>query len=98
MTTYFITRHTGALQWALANQVHFDCHLQHLDDFSALRHGDVVIGTLPINMVYQINQLGVRYIHLSLEIPPSLRGVELTSEQLIACKATLEEFKVCQIA
>lgn len=97
MTTYFVTRHPGALQWAATNQVAFDVHLSHLDDLSNLEMGDVVIGTLPINIVYQINQLGVRYIHLSLEIPPSLRGVELDIAQLNACKATLEEFVVTQV-
>lgn len=94
MTIYFVTRHPGALQWAASNQVEFDMHLSHLDDLNDLNKGDVVIGTLPINIVYQINQLGVRYIHLSLEIPPSLRGVELDIAQLNSCKATLEEFLV----
>lgn len=97
MTTYFVTRHAGALQWANANQVAFDAHLSHLDDLSFLQQGDVVIGTLPINIVYQINQLGVRYVHLALQIPPSLRGVELDADELNAYKATLEEFEVSKI-
>ncbi len=97
MATYFVTRHSGALLWADANQVAFDAHLLHLDDLSCLQKGDVVIGTLPINIVYQINQMGVRYIHLSLQIPPSLRGVELDAHQLNACQAMLEEFTVAKI-
>lgn len=98
MATYFITRHIGALDWAGANGVHFDVYLPHLLDFDELRSGDVIIGTLPINIISQINELGVRYIHLSLAIPPHLRGVELTAEQLDECQATLEEFCVKKMA
>lgn len=94
MTTYFVTRHTGALQWADAHGVAFDVHLEHLLDLEKLQAGDVVIGTLPINIVYQLNVRGIRYIHLSLQIPPQLRGVELNVEQLKQCQATLEEFTV----
>lgn len=94
MTTYFITRHTGALDWAKLNGVHFDVHLEHLLNFDELNAGDVIIGTLPINMVYKINQMGVRYKHLSLEIPAQWRGLELTHEQLLQCSASLQEFSV----
>ena len=76
MTTYFITRHTGALQWAAAHDIHFDIHLEHLLSLDKLQAGDVIIGTLPINMIYQINQLGVRYLHLSFVAvkPPTSGG------------------------
>lgn len=94
MTTYFISRHVGAVEWATVNQIDFDVHLMHLLSLDELQSGDVVIGTLPINIIAQINALGVRYIHLSLEIPPQLRGVELTAAQLDECCASLEEFYV----
>lgn len=94
MTTYFITRHHGAIEWAQVNGVHFDVHLEHLLGLDELRVGDVIIGTLPINIVCQINELGVDYIHLSLDIPPHLRGVELSAVQLDECKASLERFFV----
>ncbi|MCH7306325.1 CRISPR-associated protein Csx16 [Acinetobacter sp. NIPH 1869] len=94
MTIYFITRHPGALQWAKQNQLHFDVHLEHLLDLEQLHAGDTIIGTLPINIVEILNSKGIRYIHLSLKIPPHLRGIELDAKQLIACQATLEEFFV----
>lgn len=94
MTTYFISRHAGAIDWMSANCVPFDVHLEHLTSLDELKSGDVVIGTLPINIIAQINALGVRYVHLSLQIPPHLRGVELNAEQLSDCKASLEEFFV----
>ena len=94
MTTYFITRHLGALAWAKQQGVHYDVHLQHLFSLNKLQAGDRVIGTLPINMVFKLNQLGVSYVHLSLNIPPHLRGIELSAEQLNECEALLEEFLV----
>lgn len=98
MMTYFITRHPGAVQWANAHNVSFDVHLEHLLSLDKLQSGDVVIGTLPINLISQINAMSVRYIHLSLQIPPELRGVELTVEQLKQCYATLKEFQVTKLA
>lgn len=97
MTIYFITRHPGALQWAEQNQLHYDVHAEHLLCLSDLQSGDTVVGTLPINMVYQLNQKNVGYVHLSLQIPPSLRGIELTAEQLNGCQASLEKFEVKQV-
>lgn len=98
MTTYFITRHLGALDWAKKNGVDFDVHLTHLNDDMPLKAGDVIIGTLPINIIAQINAMGVRYIHLSLTIPPHLRGVELNVDELNECQATLEEFLVKKLS
>ena len=97
MTIYFVTRHSGALHWAALSNLKFDVHVEHLHDMDALHAHDVVIGTLPINMVYALNQKNIRYIHLSLQIPPELRGIELDASQLEACQATLEEFMVQKI-
>lgn len=98
MTTYFVTRHEGAVEWAKLNHLKFDVHLTHLSNFEQLLADDIIIGTLPIQLVYQLNCRGIRYIHLSLEIPPELRGVELTAQQLQSCKASLEEFSVQKCA
>ncbi|OJU57000.1 MAG: putative CRISPR-associated protein [Acinetobacter sp. 39-4] len=94
MTIYFVTRHIGALQWATQQHLNFDIHLSHLDSLDHLDAQDTIIGTLPINFVYKLNKKGIRYIHLSLEIPQTLRGVELNAEQLNACQAVFEEFVV----
>lgn len=94
MTTYFVTRHSGALQWAHQKQLSFDVHLEHLIDLHLLHENDVVIGTLPINLVCALNEKGIRYIHLSLEIPVQLRGTELSADQLNECHASLQEFVV----
>lgn len=94
MTIYVITRHLGALDWVKSKGIYFDIHLEHLMSLNDLQSGDIVIGTLPINIVSKINEMGVRYIHLSLEIPIHLRGMELTMEQFENCNVTLEEYSV----
>lgn len=98
MTTYLITRHPGALHWARQKKLHFDVHTEHLESFDGLGAGDVVIGTLPINMVYELNRRQIRYVHLSLQIPRELRGIELNADQLHQCNAELQEFRVERIA
>ena len=98
MTTYFVTRHLGALEWARQNNTPFDVHLIHLASLGELQVGDVVIGTLPINLVCLLNEMAVRYIHLSLDIPAHLRGIELSAQQLDAeCHASLQEFIVHKV-
>lgn len=98
MTTYLITRHLGAVDWARKQGVYFDVHVTHLCSVDHFQKGDVVLGTLPVNMVYQLNCQGVHYMHLSMKIPEHLRGVELSAEQLGDCEAELLEFAVTRIS
>lgn len=94
MTVYFISRHAGALDWAKEQNIHFDIHLTHLDNLDGLNPNDIIIGTLPINMVADLNMRQIRYVHLSLRIPAKLRGIELNAEQLRLCQIQLQEFSV----
>ena len=52
MTTYFVSRHPGALQWMQAHGPAFDRHLLHLEeaDLARLAPGDSVIGSLPVHL------------------------------------------------
>ncbi|WP_407079412.1 CRISPR-associated protein Csx16, partial [Candidatus Venteria ishoeyi] len=34
------------------------------------------------------------YYHLSLNIPPDLRGKELSVEEMLACDARLEQYEI----
>lgn len=91
MTTYFISRHSGAIAWAILQGFQVDQQLAHFD-VSVVNVGDMVLGTLPINLVAEVNQRGARYFHLTLELPAELRGQELTAEIMQAYGARLEEF------
>ena len=93
MTTYFVTRHPGALEWAAGEGVIVDRVLAHFDP-ECIQPGDVVLGTLPINLAARVCARGGRYLHLSLEIPPEWRGRELSAADLRQCGARLEAYQV----
>lgn len=92
MVIYFISRHFGAVEWAKELNVSIDVWLPHLDE-SILKAGDVVIGTLPINIVAKLNQMQVRYFHLELELSMSDRGKELTKDDLYRLNACIIEYE-----
>jgi len=92
-TTYFISRHPGAIAWAAEEGIIVDRQLDHLD-INLIRTGDTVIGSLPVNLAAEVCAKNAHYLHLSLELPKELRGKELTVVQMRACNARLEEFTV----
>ncbi len=93
MTTYFVTRHPGALEWAAVEGVIVDRVLAHFDP-ECTQPGDVVLGTLPINLAARVCARGGRYLHLSVEVPPEWRGRELSATDLRVCGARLEAYRV----
>jgi len=96
MTTYFVSRHTGALVWATEEGIAVDQVVDHLD-LAAVAAGDTVIGSLPVNLAADVCDRGARYLHLSLHLPAHLRGVELTAAQMRDCNARLEQYRVCRV-
>ncbi|MFZ1342679.1 CRISPR-associated protein Csx16 [Thiothrix eikelboomii] len=96
MTTYFISRHSGAIAWAESQGFHIDQPLAHFD-VSLVQAGDLVLGTLPVNLIAEVNQRGGRYFHLTLELPAELRGQELTAEIMQKHGARLEEYTAQQV-
>jgi CRISPR-associated protein Csx16 len=93
MTTYFVSRHPGARDWAVAEGLAVDQVIDHLDP-AIIRPGDVLIGSLPVNLAAEVCERGARYLHLSLELTAALRGKELTAEQMRQYGARIEEYRV----
>jgi CRISPR-associated protein Csx16 len=93
MTTYFVTRHLGAREWAQQRGITVDDLVDHLD-MAQVKDGDVVIGTLPVNLVAEVCARGGRYLHLSLGLPPEMRGKELSAEDMERLGARLEKYRV----
>lgn len=91
MTTWFISRHPGALQWMREQGHTFDRHVPHLD-IDQVQAGDTVIGTLPVSLIAQVCARGAQYWHLSFAVPSSARGSELSAAELRALGAKLERF------
>lgn len=92
MTTYFISRHPGARDWAAQEGIPVDRVIDHLDP-SLLQAGDTLIGSLPVNLVAEVCARGCRYLHLSLDLPAALRGRELSAEEMRACGARIEAYQ-----
>ncbi len=93
MTTWFVTRHAGAKEWAARQGLEVDQVVDHLE-LEQVEDGDTVLGTLPINLVAELNEMHVRYFHLILLLPPSLRGTEISADMMEQLDAQLEEFAV----
>ncbi|MCD6460477.1 CRISPR-associated protein Csx16 [bacterium] len=96
MTTWFVTRHSGAREWAEEKGIHVDYVIDHFEP-SRIALGDCVLGTLPVNLAAEICDRGGRYFHLSLDVPLQLRGKELTKDYMRECNARLEEYKIERI-
>ncbi len=93
MTTYLITRHAGARQWAEEEGIAVDELIDHLE-IDVIRPGDIVIGTLPVNLAAEVCARGGRYLHLSLELPYDWRGRELTADDMRRFGARVEAFRI----
>lgn len=95
MRTFFVTRHTGAREWA--RRLGLDAQVITHFDFQVVEPGDVVMGTLPVHLAAEVCRRGGRYLHLSLDLPAELRGADLSADDMLRCGARLEEFRVERI-
>ncbi len=95
-TTWFVSRHPGAAEWAKKQGITVDRIVDHLS-VEEVKAGDTVIGTLPLNLAAQVCAKGARFLYLSLELPPNARGKELSASEMEEYGAKLEEFRVEKI-
>ena len=93
MTIWFVTRHSGAAAWADRRGIAVDRHVIHLDE-AAIAPGDIVIGTLPVHLAAAVCERGGTYWHLALDLPPEMRGRDLTAAEMEAASARLEPYHV----
>ena len=93
MTTYLITRHAGAVEWARRRGLDF-VHLPHLDDIACIRPGDRVIGPMPLGRIADIVAAGASYEAIEMDLPEGVRGSELTADDMERLKAGLVRYRV----
>jgi CRISPR-associated protein Csx16 len=93
MTTYFVSRHPGALDWAHRQGLAVDQWLAHLNA-EQVRPGDTVAGTLPVHLAAQVCERGARYLHLCVDVPSHGRGREMSAEELVQAGARLAPFEI----
>ncbi|MEQ3529216.1 MULTISPECIES: CRISPR-associated protein Csx16 [unclassified Pseudoalteromonas] len=89
---YFISRHSGAIQWA-KQHLHIDRFITHLN-INEIQAGDEVYGTLPVNLAAQCCKKGALYFHLNLTLPEELRGKELTHTQMETLDANVTQYDI----
>jgi len=92
VTTYFVTRHAGAVEWARRRGITAEL-VEHLN-IARVEQGDEVIGTLPVQLAAEVCARGARYRHLTLELPREARGATLTADDMDRFGATLEPYHV----
>ena len=93
MSTFFISRHPGAAEWAERQGLQIDRRIVHLDP-AEVSCDDTVAGTLPVHLAADVCARGARYLHLALDIPEHARGRELTADELERFGARLKPFVV----
>jgi putative CRISPR-associated protein (TIGR02620 family) len=93
LTTTFVSRHSGAIEWIREERyLPEDASIVTDYDPETTAPGDLVIGTLPAQLAARVCERGGRYQHLTLDLTPELRGKELSAADMRACNARLEEF------
>jgi CRISPR-associated protein Csx16 len=93
MTTWFVSRHPGAVEWARQQGLAVDRWVPHLEP-AAICPGDTVAGTLPVQLAADVCARGARYLHLSVDLPAQARGRELQAHELQGYGARLEAYVV----
>lgn len=96
MTTYFVTRHPGAVEWAATQGIERAIMCPHFDP-SVVKDGDLVIGVLPVHLIAEVCERGGRYLHLVMDLPAEARGKELTVQDMVDFGARLEGFMLRRV-
>ena len=94
--TIVVTRHQAVVQWLESNglsETEMVSHFTH-EHIHSLRYGDVVIGILPLHILAILTSMGVRYLHVDMNVPPEYRGMEITAEMMDRFGAKLSEYEV----
>lgn len=96
MTTLFVSRHPGAIEWVKHQEVRVDRWLTHLN-IEDVNAGDVVIGTLPMHMAAAVCAKGARFVSLEISLSEAGRGRELSQADMEGFRCTLCEYAVVRL-
>ncbi|WP_346744934.1 CRISPR-associated protein Csx16 [uncultured Turicimonas sp.] len=93
MTTIFVSRHPGAIEWIKEQALHIDKFVDHLD-VESVNKGDTVIGVLPVSVAYLVCKKGAAFISLEIQQTRETRGQELSKDLLTKLNCRLQAFDV----
>jgi CRISPR-associated protein Csx16 len=93
MTTWFISRHTAAIEWVRLQSFSVDRWVSHLDP-ALIEAGDVVIGTLPMHLAEAVCKRGATFYFLLLPLQQEQRGQELALDDMLAAGCSVQRYLV----
>lgn len=91
MTTFFVSRHPGAINWAKKHSLAVDRWVAHLE-VDEVQPGDTVVGTLPVATIAAVCGRNARFVALEITLTANRRGVELSDEEMDSMQCRLCEF------
>ena len=96
MTSYLITRHSGAIDWAKQQNLKIDKVLSHINEINIerLSSNDKIYGNLPLHIINTLCEKNIEYWNLDLDIPLALRGKDLNLKEMNNCHARIERYTV----
>ena len=99
MTTWCVSRHPGAAEWARRHGgLPDDARIVQELDPRSIAAGDCVIGNLPAHLAAIVCERGARYEHIKLDLSLEQRGTELTADELERSGAMLSPYHVEALA
>lgn len=96
MTTWFISRHQGAIDWVKQQDITIDRFEIHLD-IEQIQKGDTVIGTLPIHLAAKVCDMGAKFYALVVNSSFEQRGSELSFNELMKQGCYLQRYNVREL-
>lgn len=94
-STIIVTRHSGAVDWLIRKGVSGEVFTDLTPEVRArLQSGDLVVGSLPVHLVADLNRRGVGYAAIVMDVGPSRRGRQLSADDMTSLGASLRRFRV----
>jgi len=88
-----VSRHPGAKQWLSQQGIAADHNQRHLNP-DDLDHNDIVIGTLPMHLAATLDERGIAFFNLVLDVTADMRGRELDLSEILQCNPRIRRYRV----
>ena len=96
MARWFVSRHSGAIEWATRQNLFVDRFVSHLN-MNDVQSGDLVYGTLPMELAAEVCRRGARFFSLCVSVTEEQRGYDLTADDLVRLNAELREYRIIEL-